>query len=90
MDGQTTKVPVTPEAAARAVARFRLMAYFPPEDDCRSEMIEIVLEMVDTQDQLDWLVAETSRRARWPGIGALRSLYCSRYKPKDGIESYEE
>ena len=82
---------LTPEAAAVAVSRLALMAFFPGDPDTRSAMIWALLQFVETEEQLDWLVARALKLyTRWPGVGEIRALYCSRFKPKDGVESYSE
>jgi hypothetical protein len=49
------------------------------------------MRMVETEEQLAWLTERALELyPRWPGIGELRALYCSRYRPKDGIEAYSE
>src|SRR5215831_9044489 len=82
---------LTPEVTARAVNKLALMAFFPGDPDTRSALIHVLMELADTEDQLDWLVTPALKLyARWPGPGELRALYCSRFKPKDGAETYSE
>ena len=77
------------ESAVRAVNRLALMAYFPADADVRGALVDIILEMVETQEQCDWLVARALKLyAKWPGVAELRALFCSRWKPRDGIETY--
>jgi hypothetical protein len=81
--------PLTPETAAAAVAKMALMAFFPGDPDIRAALVSVFVDMVDTEEQLDWLVNRALRLyARWPGVAEIRALYCSRWKPKDGIEAY--
>jgi len=85
------KQAVTPEAAALAVSRLGLMAFFPGDPDTRAALIWVLMQLVETEEQLDWLVERALKLyARWPGPGELRALYCSRFKPKDGAEAYSE
>lgn len=80
---------LTPEAAAAAVAKLALMAYFPGDRDIRAALVWVLLEMVETEEQMDWLVNRALRLyGNWPGVGELRALYCSRWKPKDGMEAF--
>lgn len=80
---------LTPEAATRAVNRLALMAFFPADPDVRAALVDIVLEMVETQEQCDWLVSRALKLyAKWPGVAELRALYCSKWKPRDGVETY--
>jgi hypothetical protein len=80
---------LTAECATRAVNRLALMAFFPGDPEVRAALVDIVMEMCETRDQLDWLVARALKLyAKWPGIAELRALYCSRWKPLDGVEVY--
>ena len=82
---------LTPESAAAATAQLALMAFFPNDPDTRIAMAEVLIEMVDTEEHLNWLVRRALQvYSRWPGIAELRALYCSRFKPRDGIETYSE
>lgn len=82
---------LTPDAATAAVAKLGLMAFFPGDPDVRAALVTVFMEMIDTQEQLDWLVARALKLyGRWPGVAEIRALYCSRWKPKDGVETYSE
>ena len=82
---------LTPEVAADAVSKLALMAFFPGDSDTRGALIWALLQFVETEEQLDWLVERALQLyARWPGVGELRALYCSRFKPRDGVEAYSE
>ena len=82
---------LTPEAASAAVAKMALMAFFPSDPDIRAALITVFMEMVETDEQMEWLGNRALRMfARWPGVAEIRALYCSRYKPKDGLEGYSE
>lgn len=74
-----------------AVAKLGLMAFFPGDPEVRAGLVPILLDMIETEEQLDWLVNRALRLyAKWPGVAELRALYCSRFKPKDGMEAYSE
>jgi hypothetical protein len=74
-----------------AVAKLGLMAFFPGDPEVRAGLVPILLEMIETEDQLEWLVDRALRLySRWPGVAEIRALYCSRYKPRDGQEAYSE
>jgi hypothetical protein len=65
------------------------MAFFPGNPDTRAALIWVLMELVETEEQLDWLVGRALKvYAAWPGIAEPRALYCSRFKPKDGAEAY--
>ena len=65
------------------------MAFFPSDPEVRAALVTVLMNLVETEEQLDWLVNRALRLyAKWPGVAELRALYCSRFKPRDGIESY--
>src|ERR1035437_9823961 len=44
--------------------------------------------MASTEDQVEWLVARTVALCNeWPGPVGLRQVFCSKFKPADGIEA---
>jgi len=81
---------ISPEAAATAIDQLELMAFFPTNAAAHAALIRILVAMVETEDQLEWLIDRALKLyARWPGAAELRALYyCSRWKPKDGIETH--
>ena len=82
---------LTTDKASGGVRRLALMAFFPSDPEVRAGLVAILLEMIETDEQLDWLVSRALRLyTRWPGVAEIRALYCSRYKPKDGVEGYSE
>jgi hypothetical protein len=80
---------LTPETAAAGVAKMALMAFFPGDPDIRAALVSVFMDLVETDEQLDWLVNRALRLyGKWPGVAEIRGLYCSRWKPKDGMETY--
>jgi len=85
----SSNLPPKPEAVSSAVNQLALMAFFPSDREVRGALVSVLADLVETEDQLDWLVNRALRLyAKWPGVAELRALYCSRFKPRDGIESY--
>jgi hypothetical protein len=75
--------------AAGKLAELTLMKFFPSEKAARAALVAQVCSFATTNEQVDWLV----KRAlvcynEWPGIRELRALFCSRWKPADGMEAY--
>ena len=70
---------LTPEAAAIGVNKLALMAFFPSDPEIRAALVEILMEMIGRALNL---------YASWPGVADLSALYCSRWKPKDGVETH--
>jgi hypothetical protein len=82
-------VKLTPETASASVSKLALMAYFPGDPDIRAALVWALLEMIETEEQMQWLVSRALRLyTKWPGVAELRALYCSHYRPKDGQEAY--
>jgi len=80
---------LTPEVTIQAVSKLGLMAFFPSDPEVRAALVTVLMNLIETEEQLDWLVTRALRLyAKWPGVAELRALYCSRFKPRDGIESY--
>jgi hypothetical protein len=85
----SSNLPPKPEDFSSAVNQLALMAFFPSDPEVRAALVTVLMDLIETEDQLDWLVNRALRLyAKWPGVAELRALYCSRFKPRDGIESY--
>ncbi len=81
---------VNVKRAIEQIGPLALMKFFPPksEEGARTALVGMICEMASNNEQIEWLV----RRAltlynEWPGPRELRALFCSRYKPADGIEA---
>lgn len=80
---------ITTKEASEAAARFAIMPFFPAEAIARTELAATLVRMVSTPQQLEWLVqAVTGHVDRWPGLREVRAIFCTRYKPADGIEEW--
>lgn len=65
-----------------------LLKYFPAEPAARLALAKLVLEMADTTEQVEWLVKRTTSICNeWPGPLVLRQIFCSKFKPRDGVEA---
>ena len=77
------------ERVARAVASLKLMKFFPADEDTCLALCTDLSEMAESEDQVEWLVRRIRNLySEWPGIHELRACFCSRFKPKDGINAY--
>lgn len=73
----------------QAVRRMHALAMFPNDQHAREEIMRIIERMVGTKEQLDWLVSSMiDRVGEWKGPREMRGIFCTRFKPLDGIESY--
>ena len=80
---------VNVKQAADKIAELALMRFFPSEPQAKSALVRMVCEMAQTNEQVDWLVRRAlALYTDWPGPRELRALFCSRWKPADGIEAY--
>jgi len=76
-------------AAEKAVSELSLIPFFPGDPHARASLVRFFLRMVSTEQQLQWLVdSALDLYSQWPGPHELRALYCSHFKPKDGLEAY--
>lgn len=80
---------VNVKKATEQIAKLALMRFFPADPSARLALVGMVCGMASTDEQVEWLV----RRAlaifnEWPGPVELRALFCSRWKPRDGVEGY--
>ncbi len=76
------------ETINNEVAKFGTMKYFPGDAAVRLALVEFMLDIAETEDQVRWLVKRVrTLYAEWPGEHELRAAFCSRYRPKDGINA---
>lgn len=51
-------------------------------------ILRMIERFVDAPEKLRWLVDNAvMHMPKWEGIPTLRGLYCTRFKPADGIEA---
>lgn len=77
------------EALASCVGNLGTLKFFPSDPDSRAAIGTLVLDMCSTPEQAEWL----GKRMivlfnEWPGPQELRACFCSRFRPRDGIELY--
>lgn len=74
-------------AIIQAVAKLGALTYFPSDPGARQALMELLGRMVSTPEQLDWLVRTlVDRVGTYPGPAEIRGLFCTRFRPKDGVE----
>ena len=65
--------------------------FFPSDPDARLGIAEEISEMADNADQVRWLVKRIPKLfSEWPALREVRAVFCSKFKPKDGIEVYSQ
>src|ERR1700679_1585590 len=76
-----------PQWYVDAVEELAALSMFPTERGARKAIMGLLWRMVDTKEKLDWLTATMiDRVGTWHGPSELRGVYCTRFKPADGIE----
>ncbi len=76
------------EATNSAISELGALKFFPRDVRARLTLVRLVQDMAFSDDQTKWLI----RRAlqlydSWEGPKELRALYCSRWRPRDGVEA---
>jgi len=72
-----------------AIGLLKSMPSFPADPMVRQAVSDDVLELVRDEHELLWLVRRvTQLYGEWPGLSEVRAVYCSKYKPRDGVEAY--
>ena len=73
-------------ATAAVVTMKELMPFFPSDLNAQTFLVLSLQEMIETEEQLNWLVKTAVQvMTEWKGPAGLRALYCSRFTPMDGI-----
>ncbi len=71
------------------IAKLGAMKFFPSDPDARIAIAEAVADMARDEDEVRWLVKRMlALYNEWPGLHEMRGCFCSRFRPKDGIEAY--
>jgi len=71
-----------------AVAQMTILRFFPAEPVARAMVMQVLSRIVGTSQQLNWLVDTLINRVgEWHGPAELRGIFCTRFKPADGIEA---
>lgn len=79
---------VTPKLFRDALDELSLLKFFPSEPGARAALLRMLCQMVAGPTELRWLIDTVLRyHNEWPGPLELRGIYCTHYKPKDGVEA---
>ena len=79
---------ITARAVADAIDRFSLMPFFPHDDGAKKALARLLARICGNDQQLTWLVDRVIQlfRKGWPGEAEVRAVFCSKFRPADGIE----
>src|SRR5262249_35970800 len=85
----TEALMLTHEQAAQGAARLAVCKGYPNDPIVRAEVADMLMEMVEHPDQLEWLL-KTMRDCvgDWPGPRELRAVYSYKFRPLDGNEAW--
>ena len=80
---------MTNGALAKAMGRLMAMPFFPTDQLVKLAVADDLNAIAATDEQLEWLIRRvTALFSQWPGLSEIRAVYCSRFKPVDGVEVY--
>jgi len=72
----------------RTIGAWSILKFFPSGSEAGAAISELLLSLVDSDERLEWLRGAVLGLNEWPGPGEIRGIYCTRFKPADGIEAY--
>lgn len=79
---------VSPEAATQCISMLTAIRYFPAEPGARLLVADEIRAMCNSDDEAFWLCKRLARLySEWPGIPAMRAVFCSKYVPLDRFAS---
>jgi hypothetical protein len=65
------------------------MPFFPTDPLAKVALIDELAKIAANDEQLEWLMQRVQALFKvWPGLNEIKAVYCSRYKPLDGINVY--
>jgi hypothetical protein len=78
----------TSDQIVHAVGRLGGLAFFPTDEAAKAEIMRLLQRLVSTSEQLEWLCTTMlDRVGTWRGPVELRGVFCTKFKPADGIEA---
>lgn len=81
------KVDDRENAIIGAVADFALTGFLVTDPVIRQSLMQMLDQMCGSAESIVWLGRHIrDHYTEWPGASTVRGVYCTRYKPKDGIE----
>ena len=79
--------PLSLEVAVTLVSALRMLPFFPQSEMGETLLAEELLRMCEREEQADWLIRRVFQLwKKWEGPQELRAVYCSKFRPRDGIE----
>ena len=82
---------MNPGKVLEILGGLRLLKYFPNDEFAMLALVRQVGEMCESEAAVEWLVHRMLKLyAEWPGIQEMRACYCSKFRPKDGVNAYSQ
>ena len=77
--------------ATADMARLSVLKFFPADQTARAEIVLMACEMAQTNEQVAWLAKRCIQLwNEWEGPREMRAVFCSKFRPADGIEAYSQ
>lgn len=81
-------MPPTEQDLQNAVEVLGALRFFPSDSGSRIGIKHVLRSMVGEEKQLDWLInTMLNQVGEWRGTVDLRGIYCTRFKPAEGLEA---
>ena len=78
---------MNPERVAELCAGLTALRFFPADPSGRAEIMLLIARIATKENQVQWIVQRMLGLCDdWPGPKTLRQIFCSHFKPADGIE----
>lgn len=76
------------EDLAGALAQFSMLRYFPADEMAHESIVLLLRRLCGTRERLMWLISRmVDHVGYWPGPAEVRGLFCTRFRPADGVEA---
>jgi hypothetical protein len=81
---------VSGPALTKALSKLMAMPFFPLQEPLvKMAVAEELPTIAATDEQLEWLIQRVTRLFnQWPGLSEIRAVYCSKFRPLDGVTVY--
>lgn len=77
----------TAKEISNVIDGWTCLKFFPSAPGAMRPIGELLADLVGTREQLQWLdSAMLNQVGEWPGPAEVRAIFCTRFKPADGIE----
>lgn len=77
----------TPEEIIEASRALAILQFYPVDPAAREQIMLLLSRLATTKERLDWLVETMIHRVGvWRGPVEMRGVYCSRFRPADGVD----